>query len=275
MASPVVVSRIQNRRGLQSQFDNLYPLPYDSLPGATSVGQVVTVNDTTGITPNAPVLVTSGVGLFQPGTFVASIDSATEFTVSAVPIVDLSGGLSVVSIPKYNGIWGANIISYPNILMPGELALCTDTRKVFMGNLNGEYVEILTFEDNNDLLLEPITLSLPNTQIPGDPPVFAPTGLFYKSTPFLNVLYDVTDNTLSDWNSEGIVFSKNGELKITCAAGNVSLTDTGTEVDSFGIFLSLIAVYNSPNIEIHYSHDYVSNNLIFNSSTIRWEPFPI
>jgi len=71
MASPVTVSRIQNRRGTQAQFNALYP------PGYTGTGPV-------------------------------------------------------------------NINLYPNILMPGELALCTDTRRVFLGNLSGEYIELAT-----------------------------------------------------------------------------------------------------------------------------------
>lgn len=48
----------------------------------------------------------------------------------------------------YNGVGGFNSIpgytatTYPNVLQPGELALCTDNRKMFMGNLNGEYIEV-------------------------------------------------------------------------------------------------------------------------------------
>lgn len=66
--TPVVVSRIQNRRGTQADFDNLYP-------------------------------------------------------------------------PGYTGTGGA---IGPDILQPGELALCTDTRRVFIGNINGEYIELAT-----------------------------------------------------------------------------------------------------------------------------------
>lgn len=74
MAAPVVVSRIQSRRGTQAQFDALYPLGY------------------------------SGIG-------------------------------------GYGSLPGFNSTNYPNVLMPGELALCTDTRRVFLGNLNAEYLE--------------------------------------------------------------------------------------------------------------------------------------
>lgn len=75
MASPVVITRIQHRRGLQSQFDGLYPPGYD------------------------------GIGGFY-------------------------------SRPGYN------IDAYPDVLVSGELALCTDTCRVFLGNIDGKYTEI-------------------------------------------------------------------------------------------------------------------------------------
>lgn len=48
----------------------------------------------------------------------------------------------------YNGVGGFDSVpgytptAYPNVLQPGELALCTDNRKMFMGNLNGEYIQV-------------------------------------------------------------------------------------------------------------------------------------
>lgn len=42
----------------------------------------------------------------------------------------------------FNSIPGYTAAAYPNVLQPGELALCTDNRKMFMGNLNGEYIEV-------------------------------------------------------------------------------------------------------------------------------------
>jgi len=78
MTSPVVSSRIQNRRGTQDQFNGvsgIYPDGYDGVGGYGS----------------------------QPG---------------------------------------FDITNYPNVLQPGEIALCTDTRRTFVGNLNGSYVEL-------------------------------------------------------------------------------------------------------------------------------------
>lgn len=80
MTTPVVVTRIQNRRGTQDQFDALYPLYY------------------------------TGTGGFG-------------------------------SIP------GFNMSTYPNVLSPGEVALCIDTRKTFLGNINGTYVELASTDD--------------------------------------------------------------------------------------------------------------------------------
>ena len=196
MASPVTVSRIQNRRGTQAQFDALYP------PGYTGVGPV-------------------------------------------------------------------NISLYPNILMPGELALATDTRRIFLGNLNGEYVELASV--GAGILLSPLVISLP------------PIGIFtvipeltFISTPFFNILYSITDSLNPDWNTVGTTFSRNGEMKITAVVdtgpGSVSLTDTSTEVNTTLFDISFTADYNGPSIEISYMHNF-PGNLTFSSGTILWLPF--
>lgn len=82
MASPVVVTRIQNRRGTQAQFDALYP------PGYTGVG-------------------------------------------------------------GYGSIVGFNATNFPDVLLPGEMAFCTDTRNVFLGNVNAEYVQLSAGDSSN------------------------------------------------------------------------------------------------------------------------------
>lgn len=202
MATPVVVSRIQNRRGTQAQFDALYP-------------------------------------------------------------------------PGYTGTGGVSIITWPNILLPGELALATDTRRVFMGNLNGEYIEI-TLGTMTDIVLSPLVIVLPPS------PVFvAIPQLEYDPTPFQTILYDITDSVNPDWNTVGTNFSRNGEMKITAIADNilppirVSMTDTSTEVNlDIPDDISFIADYNiaSTKIEILYKHDFATP-LTFSTSTLRWLPF--
>lgn len=204
MVSPVVVSRIQNRRGTQVQFDALYP-------------------------------------------------------------------------PGYNGVGGADINIWTNILLPGEVALCTDTRRVFIGNLNGEYIEIDTTLGGGIALL-PLVISLP------------PIGVFtaipeleYDPSPFFTLLYDVTDSPSLDWNVVGSNFSKNGELKITAVADwspptpAATLTDTGTEMYGPGYTtesISFEAGYNlaSDKIQIRYTHNFPTN-LTFSTTSLRWLPF--
>jgi len=197
MASPVTVSRIQNRRGTQAQFNALYP------PGYTGVGPV-----------------------------------------------DIN-------------IW-------PNILMPGELALATDTRRIFLGNLTGEYVE-LAAATGGGILLGPLVLQLPPIGI------FTPIPqLNYPATPFFTLLYDVTDALSPDQNVVGTTFSRNGEMKITAVVdfgpGSVALTDTSIDVNTTLFDISFTADYNGPDIEISYMHDF-PGNLTFSSSTILWLPF--
>lgn len=70
---------------------------YVSAAGATSTGNVVSVASTAGLIPGLPVVVTAGVGQFDNATVVASITSATTFTVSKLPITELSGGVTVIT----------------------------------------------------------------------------------------------------------------------------------------------------------------------------------
>ncbi len=203
---PVVVSRIQNRRGTQVQFDNLYPSGY-------------------------------------------------------------------IGIGGFGSIVGFTIENFPNVLMPGELALCTDSRRIFMGNINGEYVEI-SESSLDGLSLAPLNVVLPPTSVYTVIPQ-----LTYLATPFYSLLYSITDSISSDWNSVGTDFSRNGELQITAvissASNPVSSTDIGTEVNEVPPnAISFTAQYDLSlsNIEILYKHDF-SGNLQFNTSSIRWLQF--
>jgi hypothetical protein len=207
--TPVVVSRIQNRRGIQSQFYALYPAGY------------------------------TGVGGFDSGSY----------------------------NPPFN------IENYPAVLMTGELALCTDSRNLYMGNINGEYIRLGTIGGGVSLnTLVPVTVTLP----------IAPTftvipQLSYLATPFATLLYSVTDASSGDWNTVGGNFSKNGQLQITAinsgAANPVTLTDTGTEINLGSYTLSFIAQYGTNNrIDILYKHNFPSS-LTFSSTDIKWIPF--
>ena len=207
MASPVVISRIQNRRGLQSQFDALYP------PGYLGIG---------------------GYGS-QPG---------------------------------------FDATNYPNVLMSGELALCTDSRKIFLGNLNAEYVEIAQ-SNPTSLTLPPLVIQLPPVGVF----TIIPT-LTYLATPFFTLLYDLTDELSPDQNVPGTDFSRNGSLQIVAikyvaAPPAATLTDSGTEINNASpSTISFIAEYDFTQtlIEIKYMHDF-PGNLTFSSSSIIWLPF--
>lgn len=283
MTSPVVVSRIQNRRGTQDQFDALYPGQYTSAVGATSSGTTITVASTIGVYQDGVPSVIAGTGAFAPGTIVTNILSSTQFAVNLAPTTPLSGGAQVF-IPAYNGQGGVSIAQYPNVLLPGEMALCTDTRNLYIGNVNGEYI-LYTASSGTSIILPPLVVVL-------DP---APTytvipELTYPATPFFNFLYDVTDSISSNWNSiTGTSFARNGEMKITAVQSfadipnvpyppitPVDLTDNSVEVKNPATYtvedISFIAKFNGLNIEISYKHNF-PGSLTLSSTTIHWSPF--
>ncbi len=141
MPSPVVITRMQNRRGTQAQFEDLYPAGYDGVGG-------------------------------------------------------------------FGSVVGYNITNYPLVLVSGEIAVCTDTRRIFIGNINGEFFEIATTESTviDDLHLQPAVISL------------APVGSFtvmatYPTSPFKKIFYDVVNSGSLNPNSVGATFSKNGVLE--------------------------------------------------------------
>ena len=207
--TPVVVSRIQNRRGIQSQFLALYPEGY------------------------------TGVGGFGSGSY----------------------------NPPFN------IENYPSVLMPGELALCTDSRNLYIGNINGEYVIIGTVGSGVSLnTLVPKEISLgPVTTFTVIP------ALTYLATPFTTFLYSITDSISANQNIVGTTFSKNGQLQITAIVASessspVTLTDVGTEVNVTPYTISFKALYGSNNhIDIYYKHNF-PGALSFNTTDIKWIP---
>ena len=186
--TPVVVSRIQNRRGTQAQFDNLYPT--------------------------------------YPGTG-------------------------------------------PNILQPGELALCTDTRRIFIGNLNGEYVEI-TGSSSNEICFSPIVISLwPSANYVEIPE------LTYDAMPFLSLVYGLTDaqglapSIPASPYAVGTTISKNGKLEITATDTQTMLTDSATEINNTDYDISFKTEYVGNKIRIFYSHNFPTT-LTFSTRSIVW-----
>ena len=213
MATPVVISRMQNRRGTKSEFLALYPLGYTGIGSATG----------------------------------------------------------------------------SEILQPGELALCTDTWQVFIGNVNGEYFEIGTGGGGGggggttfNLELVPLVINLPAVALPTVIPA-----LTHIPTPFLSLLYSIVNVLTLDPNTVGTTFSRNGKLSITATANfvpvppvfpfppilPVSLVDTGNEINTTAFDINFTANYNVPGtlIEISYTHNF-PGYLTFSTSSIIWAP---
>lgn len=216
MTTPVVITRIQNRRGTQAQFNALYPAGYNGIGG-------------------------------------------------------------------FGSIAGYNITNFPNVLLSGEVALCTDSRRIFLGNINGEFIE-LNVGGGGGGAPTPLTVTLvPEAAFTTIP------ALTFSATPYFKIIYDITDNASSNWDLVGTTFSRNGALEITATAyftpiapsppfpglGPATLTDSGTEINKvLPNSIEFQAVYDSGHtqIEIQYMHNF-SGNLTFNTSTINWAPF--
>lgn len=236
MSSPVVVSRIQNRRGTQLEFN----------------GHVYS--------PVGPF------SLYPKG---------------------YNGDVGYGNFPDFDAI------KYPNVLLPGELALCVDTSRMFIGNTDGRYVEIAQ-EHLGTTMLSPLSWILQPTTSGTNPPNFQPitnlTGSVLKliPSPFINISYSVTDSGSDNWDTVGQTFSRNGNLTITTIsesavlpippinmppASNVVISDTGASVHVNANYdISFIAQYNNGEIEILYNHNF-PNDLTLNTNTLIWVPF--
>lgn len=199
-SSPVIVSRIQNRRGTQAEFNALYP-------------------------------------------------------------------------PGYSGVGGA---TGTKILQPGEIGLTTDTRRVFIGNLNGEYIELTgAGGGGGGINFTPVVASLPTTSVFTEVPE-----LSYSATSLFNITYSVTNAGDSQPGSPGVSFSRTGTLTVAAilnqsGAGSATLTDDSLELDpSNSADISFIAEYDQPTglVKIKYRHNYLSP-LILTTGTMAWAPF--
>lgn len=167
-----------------------------------------------------------------------------------------------------------------NILQPGEVALCTDTRRVFIGNINGEYLELGADSSNTILssdgqLLHPLVIDLPPSA------TWAPIpALSFNPTPFFNIVYSLTVSSEDDWNVVGTTIARNGVLQITSlihtTPANVALTDICTELNAGNYPVHFKAKYNSANtrIEIWYMHS-VPTSVKFSTSSASWADYSL
>lgn len=280
MSAPVIISRIQNRRGTQSQFDNLYPVGYagtggfggftnpsTATTGTSGTGTVATVEVSflpAGIVVGTQITVAGITPTAYNGTFIV-----TAYTSGSVSYAATATGSQIVAgtitVPYTS-------INYPNVLMPGELALCTDSRNIFLGNLNGEY---LTLSESSaaGLALTPLVITLDPvatfTIIPA---------LTYAGTPFSTLFYDITDASGFNWNTVGTNFTRNGQLQISVISDSpnppiATLTDVSTEINNLSPQEIIFeASYNGSNIEILYMSTFTIP-LTFSTSTLQWLPF--
>lgn len=200
--TPVVVTRIQNRRGTQDQFNALYPVGY------------------TGI-----------------------------------------GGYGDINFP------GFNETNYPNVLLPGELALCTDSRRIFIGNINGEYIELEISFTGSSIDLAPVIVSLPPT-LGNYLPV---PSLEIDPTAFQQIFYSITDSASNDANAVGTDFSASGILTVTATSTTALVNNTMAEENTTSSQITFVAEYNGDfsKINILYNHDF-PGDLVFSTGTVRW-----
>lgn len=171
--------------------------------------------------------------------------------------------------PTYPGVG-------PQILQPGELALCTDTRRVFIGNLNGEYVELAAGSVGSVVPVEPLYQPI-QVVLPPSPGTFTfIPELEFSATPFLTISYSLTDVTgISPLTpgtptDVGLNISKNGKLEVTANDHEAALVDSATEINTTNFDISFKAEYTvNGNIGISYSHNFPIN-LTFSTYTIVW-----
>lgn len=279
MVSPVTVTRIQNRRGTQAEFDALYPAGYNGVGGYDSpfnTSSITSGSYTTisGSGSSALIQVTLDItgGSFASGSSI-TVTGVTPSAYNGTFVVYSSTPTTVVY--RYTGTAPTGVVSVPgivypaytptlfsNVLMPGELAVCTDTRNIFMGNLDGEYVQVAT-KDTGDAL-PPVIIALAPAAS------YSSTTLVYSATPFYTVLYSLTNSTSTENpNSVGTTFSRNGSLTITANASTATLNDVFTEVNGTSYTASFIAEYSGPNIIIKYKHNFPTN-LVFSTNSIHW-----
>ena len=102
--------------------------------------------------------------------------------------------------PGYKGVGGVNLKEYPDVLAQGEIGLCTDTARVFLGTLNGEYIELDSagIDKVHQLMIRPLSVILPPSsgfaRIPHLDSIY---------TSMLIIKYSITDNTAPRWTEPG------------------------------------------------------------------------
>lgn len=182
---------------------------------------------------------------------------------------------------EFNALYPVYPGTGTQVLKPGEIALCTDTRRIFVGNLGGEYIEVGASMSGGSsssaasLQLAPLLINLPAQAAYTEIPV-----LSYSPTSFLSLWYSISDSGTS--SAPGIHYAKNGEFKITAIdytpgyPVTVNLVDEGTEINTTTSPVSAIdfkAAYSDDrtHIVLSYKHNF-PYDLTLSTSTVIWQP---
>lgn len=172
---------------------------------------------------------------------------------------------------RYDGVGGVDLEKFPNVLAQGEIGLCTDTNRAFMGNINGEYIELATDSAITDrvLLLPFVKYLLPTSTFKPIP------GLTFKAAPLINLEYSVFDSAGYDWTRPGLEYTKNGKITITCIDGVVTLMDTAVEESpdyNYDIYFNTVYDNSGSICSVLYRHNY-NTTLLFSTHSTQWAPF--
>ena len=161
-------------------------------------------------------------------------------------------------------------------LQPGEIGMCTDTKRVFIGTTTGAYTELnaaghsLVATDALEFIPMQATL-VPQTS-------WTSIGIFAYTVPstatsigVLNILYSLTEPvTLAT-----APYTKNGTLCVTSTTTSASLTDTGSEINLYtgtAPDISFRAIFGGGTVQIQYKHNF-TGSLIIKASTVHWVGF--
>ncbi len=185
MATPVTVTRIQNRRGTQAQFETLYPQGYQGTGGfgdpvwstqpvlissVVATGTTITVSIisaylmppyNTLLVPGSAIVV-SGVtpSIYNDTYTISSIDTVTS---PGFTLINCASILTGSADPDTGSFYLPFVIeNYQGVLLPGEIALCTDSRRMFIGNLNGEYIDVSVSDKTTSTYVVATASSHPN-----------------------------------------------------------------------------------------------------------------
>ena len=157
--------------------------------------------------------------------------------------------------PGYTGTGGVDLKLYPKVLAQGEMGVCLDTSRVFLGALNGEYIELDSSSDVQQLMVRPATVILPPSsgfaRLPHLDSIYSP---------FLLIKYSITDNIGAEWTAPGVRYTKSGTLRITASNGEYpTAVDTGNEISydySKDVYFTVKTDTAKNNIYVYYRHNF-------------------